>query len=1245
MKPIKLVIFSATGGGLESASRAVQRIAAELPDRLTVQARTNSDLFDSKMVERFITEHVNSADAMIMIFHGGRDSCTYFDELVAAGTGRLLYLHPGDAEDIALSQQHSSAFGSDHFNEMMRYIQFGGTENWVNLFKSLLAQLTGEDVAYQPPQRMPTEALYHPDTGTAATLAEHLAQRGTSVQALKESGQPVIGLWFHRGYYQDDGLPLVNSIIREIERQGAFPLTCFYMRLPDHMLDNKISDWVIENYFQADGETIIHVLLNMLAFSITLSTPQVADVYVRLNVPVLQAVTLFTSYDNWYETHQGATPFDVAFSAAQPEFDGVLITVPVSTYEAQPPDPYTGAVLYTNQPIPERITKIVQLARKWAMLRLKPNHAKKIAIIFHNYPPRNDTVGCARGLDSFASVVNILRGLAAAGYCVEHNYATCDDLAHALLERVTNDRRWMTSDKLAARAVAQIPPDQYEPWHTALPEKSRTHMIENWGDIPGEVFVHNDHILVNGLINGHVYIGIQPPRGFVDQPENIHDPYLAPAHHYLFHYRWIRDVFGADAVLHIGKHGSLEWLPGKSFALSEACYPDLAIMDLPNIYPYIINDPGEGTQAKRRSYACIDDHLIPVMTNADQYEELAEIDARLLEYMQMEAVNPKQVPVIQKAIWEMTVKQNLHADLDITEEQAFADFDAFVHRLHSYLSEVADTAISDGLHILGEAPAGDMLAEFTTQLVRVKNGDVPSLRESIARAWSYDYDTLLDQRGAPDPTGRFPTNATALAEIHAASLDVVRAILADEEHDLLRTNGALNEVAAYIRETALPRLAQTTEELDAVMAALSGEHVLPGASGAPTRGMVDILPTRRNFFSVDPRKIPSETAWQTGVAMGDALVERYRAETGEPPDNIGMVVWSSPTMRTMGEDVAQALYLMGVRPVWEAHSGRVKGLEVLPTSELKFPRVDVTFRTSGLFRDTFPNLLELLDDAVLMAASLNEPVESNFLRRNVLLEVEELTRRGIDPNEALREATFRVFSDPPGTYGTGVPEMIDAKAWKTNDDIGNIFIDWGGYAYGKGIYGTASHQTFRRRLSDIRLVVKNEDSREYDMLSCDDFNAYHGGFIAAVKALTGQYPLGFTGDTADRDRLRYRSLQEEARHVFRSRILNPKWIEGLMRHGFKGAGDLSRTVDYAFHWDATIDIIDDWMYEGLAERYALDEKMQQWLKEVNPYALQNITERLLEAIAREMWEASPEMQERLENLYFDIEGDIEEITD
>lgn len=1238
---MNLILISATGNGIPAARQALVQLEQEHPGRFTLQARAASSLADRAVAEQFCDEHVRVADALIVILHGGAASCPHFDLVLTAAREGLAYcyIHPSDEDATAISHELSTDFGSPFFTHVRRYVQYDGVANWRSLL-CMLAERQGLTLPYDPPQAQPTEALYHPDTGIAATLAEHLAARGASATELRQSGRPVVGICFYPSFYEDDNIAWADALIREVERQGGFPLACFYLRMPDPIRNNRISDWVVENYFMHEGEPLIHVLLNTMHFSIRLSTPQVADAYTRLGVPVLQAMLIYLSHEEWRTSMQGTTIMEVASNAAQPEFDGALITIPIATHEILPPDPLTGATLHAHLPIAERVAALGRLALRWARLRLIPNAEKRVAIMFHNYPATNERIGCATGLDSLASVVNIVRLLAAEGYVVERDYASGEALIAELLAHATNDERWQTPDALAARAVALVPPAQYQPWVEELPAGRRAEIEREWAAAPGPILAHDGRVIITGVTNGNLYIGLQPPRGFAHDADKVHDPLLPPPPAYLLSYRWVRDVFRADAIIHVGTHGTLEWMPGKALALSETCYPDLAIMDLPNIYPYIINNPGEGVQARRRSYACVDDYLIPAMTSADRYEHLETLDTRLLEYMQMAAMNPSQLPILARTIWELTTACNLDRDMEIDEATAFADFDAFVHRLHAYVCELADAAISDGLHILGEPPAGARLVEFLAQLVRLPNGEVPSLRALIARQWGYDYDVMLRERGERDPSGRFPTYGTALEAIHAEALRLLQALCDGNGSGC--NDGPLAPVLTYVRDVLIPRLAQTSDELGAISAALSGRHVLPGGSGAPTRGMADVLPSGRNFYTVDPQKVPSPAAWEVGVALGDAMVERYRAESGTLPETIGMVVWSTPTMRTMGEDIAQILYLMGVRPRWHATSGRVEGVAPIPLAELKFPRIDVTLRISGLFRDTFPNLMNLIDDAVQMVAMLDEPAERNIVRRNVLRDRDELLQRGLDPEAALRDASFRIFTEPPGGYGTGIGELIESQAWQEQADLAEIFIGWGGYAYGRGVYGAARHEVFRQRLAGIQLVVKNEDTREYDLYSDDDWAAYLGGLGLAVKTVSGRAPLAYSGDASDPQRVLYRDTQQESRRLFRTRILNPKWIAGLQRHGFKGAGDMAHTMDNVFIWSAVGDVVEDWMYADLAQRYALDEAMQQWMREVNPHALQSILARLLEAIQRGMWQADAAIQERLRQRYLEVEGDIEE---
>ncbi|MFZ2536056.1 cobaltochelatase subunit CobN, partial [Methanothrix sp.] len=971
----------------------------------------------------------------------------------------------------------------------------------------------------------------------------------------------------------------------------------------------------------------------------------------RLNVPVLKAIVTYNTLADWNESLQGCSPMDISMGIAMPEFDGMLITVPVAARERTDIDPLTGARVIRFEPLPERTNKIVRLSLNWAKLRHIPNSQKKVAIIFHNYPPRDDRIGTAFGLDSPVSVLNIMKAMDDAGYTIERMPENGLALIEDVKSRLTLDRRWRSPEELAKRAIDSVTEGDYKDWFEQLPVAVQEKMTSAWGEAPGKLFVHKKNLIIPGVINGNIFIGLQPPRGFLEDPAAIyHSPDHPIPHHYYAYYRWIRDVFRADLVMHIGKHGSLEWLPGKSVGLSDSCFPDIAISDLPNIYPYIINNPGEGTQAKRRSYCCIIDHLVPVMHNADAYDEMAELEVMLADYYQAASEDPSKLPTQKKMIWEKVCEAKLDHDLVVEEEEAFSDFDKFLEKLHEYLHEMADTQIRDGLHILGEPPEGSRLDEFLVALTRLANGCVPSIRQSLAEAMDYDYDYLLSNRGRIVSGSK--TCGQVIEDFNALALRLVSALhekgFAVEtipelvEEILGKRNPTIEKVLGYIAATLAPSINATVDELTAVLCASDGGFVSPGPSGAPTRGMADILPTGRNFYSVDPQAIPSQAAWKVGVAQADALLERYLEDEGCYPESLGMVIWGSPTMRTKGDDIAEVLCLMGVRPVWEERSGRVTGIELIPIEELQRPRIDVMLRISGFFRDAFPNIVHLVDRAVELVAEQKEPPEQNFLAKHVSADISEKTAAGIDGEQAKTLACYRIFGCRPGAYGAGVSDAIDSKNWKNEKDLAEIYVKWGGYAYGRKNFGATVPDEFRRRLSRLDLTVKNEDTREYDMLDGDDFYSYHGGMIAAVKALKGELPCSYCGDSSDPDRVKTRSTAEETKHIFRARILNPKWIESMKRHGYKGAGDISRMVDIAFGWDATAEVLEDWMYEELANKYALDKDMQEWLKKVNPHALQSIAERLLEAVERDMWQASDEMKEELRDVYLDIEGWIED---
>ena len=957
-----------------------------------------------------------------------------------------------------------------------------------------------------------------------------------------------------------------------------------------------------------------------------------------LDIPVLQGLTLTTSRAGWEASKEGLTPLDSATQVAIPEFDGRIITVPFSFKEIDA----DGLPRYVADP--ERCGRVARLAVRHARLRTVPNGEKRLALVLSAYPTKHSRIGNAVGLDTPVSAVRLLRRLRAAGYDLGggnevtaildghagDDTAAGDALIHALIAAGGQDEEWLTSAQLAGAQV-RITKAEYDAWTADLPAGLREEVTRAWGPAPGSLFVsagpdgEGGELVLATLRAGNVVILIQPPRGFGENPVAIyHDPDLPPSHHYLAAYRWIDRGFGAHAVIHLGKHGSLEWLPGKNAALSASCGPDAVLGDLPLVYPFLVNDPGEGAQAKRRAHAVIVDHLVPPMARAESYGDITRLEQLMDEHANIAAMDPGKLPAIRGEIWSLLRAAEMHRDLGLDERPRDTEFDDFLLHVDGWLCEIKDAQIRDGLHVLGAAPEGAARVNLVLAILRAAQvwggagGAVPGLRAALG---------LKD--GAPrSVVDQFEAQARALVDgMEAAGWDPAAA-------GALHEDPAVRAVLVFAAEQVIPRLARTTDELGAVLHALDGGFIPAGPSGSPLRGLVNVLPTGRNFYTVDPRAVPSRLAWQTGQAMADSLLSRYLDETGGYPASVGLSVWGTSAMRTSGDDIAEALALLGVRPEWDEASRRVSRLAVVPLAELARPRIDVTVRISGFFRDAFPHVVAMLDDAVRMVAALDEPGERNFVRAHAQADL------AVHGDE--RRATTRVFGSKPGSYGAGILPLIESGSWRDDADLAEVYTAWGGFAYGRGLDGVPAAQDMRASYRRIKVAAKNVDSAEHDIADSDDYFQYHGGMIATVRALTGAGPKAYVGDSTSPDAVRTRSLAEETARVFRARVVNPRWIAAMRRHGYKGAFELAATVDYLFGFDATAGVVHDWMYEKLARAYVLDEANQEFLRRSNPWALRGIVERLHEAASRGLWaEPDPAVLAALRQAYLEVEGDLE----
>lgn len=1119
-----------------------------------------------------------------------------------------------DAELMELSTVPAGVAAQAH-----QYLAEGGAENLRQLafFLSDTVLLTGHGFA--EPAHLPTWG--------------HLARPGSS------SDGPTVAVLYYRAQHLAGNVGYVHALCDALAAHGARPLPIYCASLRNADAD------LLATLRQADSMvvTVLAAGGTKPAGASAGGDDEAWDVaeLAALDVPILQGLCLTSPRATWEANDDGLSPLDVATQVAVPEFDGRIITVPFSFKE------FDDDGLSTYVPDHERCARVAGIAVRHARLRHIPAADKRVVLMLSAYPTKHARIGNAVGLDTPASAIRMLSLMREHGYDVGPETGEDavpglaardgDALIHALIAAGGQDVDWLTAEQLEGNPI-RISAARYRRWFATLPADLRDGVTAHWGEAPGSLYVdrsadRDGEIVIAALRFGNVVLMVQPPRGFGENPVAIyHDPDLPPSHHYLAAYRWLAAPvddggFGADAVVHLGKHGNLEWLPGKTLGMSASCGTDAALGDLPLIYPFLVNDPGEGTQAKRRAHATLVDHLIPPMARAESYGDITRLEQLLDEHSNISTLDPAKLPAIRQQIWTLMTAAQMHKDLGLEERPDEEVFDDMLLHVDGWLCEIKDVQIRDGLHVLGEAPHGEAEVDLVLAMLRARQmwgGErtVPGLREALGL--SEDGDEARTSVDAIEEQARGLVASLARADWAESAVDDIAAGLPATVADILR----------FAAVEVVPRLRATDQEVERVLHALNGGFVPAGPSGSPLRGLINVLPTGRNFYSVDPKAVPSRLAWETGQAMAESLVARYLADHGEYPSSVGLSVWGTSAMRTSGDDVAEVFALLGVAPVWDEASRRVTRLEAIPLAELGRPRIDVTVRISGFFRDAFPHVLALLDDAVRLVAGLDEPAEQNYVRAHMQA---DLAEHGDE-----RRATTRIFGSKPGTYGAGLLQLIDSKSWRSDDDLAQVYTTWGGFAYGRGLDGVPAADDMRASYRRIAVAAKNTDTREHDIADSDDYFQYHGGMVATVRALTGTSPEAYIGDSTRPESVRTRTLHEETSRVFRARVINPRWMDAMRRHGYKGAFEMAATVDYLFGYDATTGVVQDWMYEKLTENYVLDETNRKFMETSNPWALHGISERLLEAVERGMWaEPDPAMLADLRAAYLETEGELE----
>ncbi len=997
--------------------------------------------------------------------------------------------------------------------------------------------------------------------GTFTSLRNYLAWHGLSGK-LKE-GAPWVGIIATNYDLNNADTAMQEALLSSLEA-GGYNVILVYSDS-----DRKKA---VEQFFMRGSQSAIDLLITAsVGFNFIYGQPEAGiELFKKLNVPVMAPVYAYTSLDDWENSPAGIAA-EVYWSVAYPELDGRIEPVFMGGSRVVYTDTDTGTQVTKRVPLDDRIARLAGRAISWASLRKKDNASKRVAIIYYNHYGGKDDIG-ASYLNLFESLSKVLQALKEEGYKVEGDDLSAGAISELIMKKGRNIGTWAPGEleALVKAGVLTVPLCDYLSWYRELPQKLRDQVEKEWGPPPGDIMVYSGELVVPGAFLGNIFIGPQPLRGWCDGSEEdivrrIHSGVLPPPHQYIAFYLWLQNGWKADAVVHLGTHGTLEWLPGRSAGLGGDDWPDVLIGNLPDIYPYIVNNPGEGTQAKRRGYAVIIDHLIPTVVQPGLYGELEELNQLVSEYREaLDSGNQERAARLKELILEKAAASGIDRDLGI--DLFSEDFSRVISLLHEYLEELAAELMPYGLHTFGQPPQGELLDQMVSSIV------------------NYDYAARAGSSG-------------------------------------------------QIRENLL----LTTNEIRNLIRALAGEFIEPGPGRDPVR-FPDALPTGRNFVSFDPRKVPDMAAWKIGREAADQLLTRYCDENGRYPETVGVVLWAIETMCTQGETVGLIFRLIGVEPVYDA-SGRVTKVKVTPLEELvdkkgrPRPRIDVLVTISGLFRDTFAYTVSLLDDAFRLVAQLDENPQSNLVKKHCEDVAARLTEAGMSPGKAAELAAARIFGEPPGTYGTGVSDMVKATSvWNDAQDLIDTYQARMSYIYGKNIYGEQALEAFRQMLSTVEAVTQVRDSL-YGVLDNDDVYQYLGGLKMAAEAESGRAVSAYIVNTrhaADSSKVKVESFSEFVGAELKTRVLNPKWIEGMLKEGFAGSRAISDHIANLFGVAATLGGVSDWAWQQVVNTFVFDDNIR---AQLNPYHLQAIAGWALEAARRDMWHTDPETLQKLSGAY------------
>ena len=1214
---------------LSSAATDLSTLAAYLASaggehwRNQIRGLSLDCLSHPAQLDHYLTSTANQAKLVLVRLLGGRGHWSYGLEQLQrwkdGGAGRHLVILAGtDDQNNELHGLGSISLAlADRLAELLRE---GGVDNLGEVLRAL-------ELLLQEQQPDPTNLQLLPMPDPAQW-------------DWREDAGPRIGVVLYRAQLQAGDVSLAEALCLACRERGLCPRLLWVSSLRDPGVQAGVIDLL-----QSQQVELV-VAGTSFASVKTAEAGLGSPLWEQLNVPVLQMLSSSRSRESWRNSSRGLDPLDLSLQVVMPELDGRLTTRPCAFREQEMTAPEMGAAVPSQVPDLEGINWLIDHSQRWIRLRQTKNSDRRVGMVLANYPVRDGRVANGVGLDTPASCVAMLHWLKQSGHNLGPGTLPSDGdaLMQFLLQGRTN-----SPEGLHRPALDYLALDVYEQWWAGVPSEARAKIEQRWGQPCDACDLDRNHgFAIHGLRYGHVVVLIQPDRGYdPDQIADLHSPDLPPPHRYLAQYLWLNRIHQTHVMVHVGKHGSAEWLPGKGVGLSSSCGPHLALGALPHLYPFIVNDPGEGSQAKRRGHAVVLDHLTPPLGRAGLHGPLQRLEGLLDELVEARQLGAERSQSLERAVlvtlqelnWPgVPTKDDLKRDPSLINE--------CLDSAETYLCELKEAQIRTGLHRFGQPPSERAELELLLALARPPAHGRPGLTQAMARQvglaldpWGQEDGEPLDQKDQQllEQLGceRRQRVGDGVAWLEDQAFGVVSALVSNGDgsdlvkpfRDWIQSPTEDDGTLAAITQDLWPRLIQCApSEKRAFCDGISGGRIPAGPSGAPSRGRPDVLPTGRNFYSVDLRGLPTEAAWDLGRRSAEQLLELHLQEEGDCLRHLALSVWGTATMRNGGEDIAQLLALIGVRPVWDGPTRRLVDLEVIPLRLLGRPRVDVVLRISGLFRDAFPQLLMWVDQAMAMVAALDEPSDQNPLAA--------LTQQ--------EGPQGRIYGSAPGAYGAGLQALIDSGAWDSRADLGEAFLQWSQWRYGGSSEPSQDRTGLESALGRVQVVLHNQDNREHDLLDSDDYYQFHGGLSAAIEASSGKRPELWFGDHSRRERPRLHRLERELDKVMRSRLLNPRWIEGMQQHGYKGAFEMGASLDYLFAYDAATDRVPDWCYGALCDQWLNTPEIVEFLERRNPWVLRDMAERLLEASNRGLWQGAADQQiQLLKGLISSSEAQIE----